>query len=165
MKSALEVALTILSRRALTRSELENRLVIKGFSEKEIDAAIIRLSDWGYLNDKSLGLSYCTVRKKVSSRGKIKRELINRGLDIDLANEVIHQVYSDLEEHEQCDKLGNKLWLEECKRWDRIYQHKDNYQRLSREVVLRHKVASKLNQRGYSIDLIRKVLDKIQGKD
>lgn len=52
--SAVDAALTMLSRRALTRAELRERLLAKGHAEPAVDDALAAMTRYGYLNDAAV---------------------------------------------------------------------------------------------------------------
>ena len=52
--TALQEAVRLLSRRALSEKELRIKLGQKGYTSSEIDAAVDRLISRGYLNDEVL---------------------------------------------------------------------------------------------------------------
>jgi len=78
--SALGAGLRLLSRRAHSRVELQRKLGRRGYTTDEIDSAIGRLQELGYLNDRSFAEGL--VRYRSASRGPraLSAELAARGV-------------------------------------------------------------------------------------
>jgi regulatory protein len=79
--SALDVGLRLLARRAHSRVELRRKLGRRGYEEDEIQAALARLDELGYVDDAAFATGH--VRRRSSSRGPmaLKAELAARGID------------------------------------------------------------------------------------
>ena len=162
LKSAREVALDCLSRRALTRNELETRLREKGYESSEVIEVLEKMEKLGYLNDQELALTVSQNRLKRYSRQRVLQDLKNRGLEPQVVEQALGSTYSSADEFQQCLTLAKRWWIQENKRWDqRILQDKTK-KSLPRELSLQQKVARKLVQRGYSSDMVRNVLYQIQ---
>lgn len=74
-------SLEFLARRRRTRADLRAQL-LKGFSEAETDAAIVRIDELGYLDDESWAKDYVTtLRARGRGRSLLARELSQRGID------------------------------------------------------------------------------------
>ena len=90
-KTALVTAVDYLARQAHSEKKLREKLVRKGFSSEEIDDAIVRLIERGYLNDAEL----CTQQfmylynENRNSVRQICAKLIQRGFDHDLVWNVV----------------------------------------------------------------------------
>ncbi|HVJ50512.1 regulatory protein RecX [Desulfitobacterium sp.] len=160
MKSALDTALTYLSRRALTHYELKLRLEKKEYSETEIQEAMERVEGWGYVNDQVLALSFAQTKLVSSSRKRVKQELLRRGVAPLLVEEALEQVFEPAQELSQCLDLAKKMWTQEGKRWETSYQYKKTYAHFPRELFLKQKIGQKLAQKGYPLEVISRVLEK-----
>ena len=163
-RSAKEVALDCLSRRALTYYELETRLKEKGYESLEINAVLERLQEWGYLNDQELAFMYSKSRLKRYSRRRVKQDMQNRGLVPQLIEQALEETYSSEDEFEQCLTLAERLWEQEGKRWEHRKAVDTTKRTIPRELWLRQKIARKLIQRGYPSDMVRNVLSHISQK-
>jgi regulatory protein len=165
MKTALDVALTYLSRRALTHFELVQRLVQKDYSSEEIDHAIERLTEWGYLNDREYAIAYCSTKQKSYSKNRIELELKRRGIEDGLISQVLAEFYLPIQEYELCKGQAQRIWQDEAKRWESTYQHKKSYAKIPRALFLRQKLGQKLVQKGYSIEMIHSIIEELTGRD
>lgn len=161
-RSAREVALDCLARRALTYCELETRLKEKGYESTEINGVLERLLELGYLNDQELALTFSKDRLKRYSRRRVQQDLRNRGLEPELIEQALGSTYSSDDELQQCLAVAKRWWAQEGKRWEQRI-HQDRTQKsLPRELSLQQKVARKLVQRGYPSDMVRYVLYQLQ---
>ena len=161
-KNVREVAVDCLSRRALTRYELETRLKEKGFENSEIHETLERLEKLGYLNDQELALTVSQNRLKRYSRRRVLQDLQNRGLAPQLIEQALGCNYSSDDEFQQCLALAKQWWIREGKRWEQRIQAEKTKRSVPRELWLQQRVAQKLVQRGYLSDMVQNVLTQIQ---
>ncbi|TGE32263.1 RecX family transcriptional regulator [Desulfosporosinus sp. Sb-LF] len=161
-KSAREVALDCLSRRALTHYELETRLKQKGFESSEVNDVLERMEKLGYLNDRDLAMAYSINRLKHYSRQRVQQDLQNRGLESQLIEQALELAYSSDDEFQQCLTLAKRWWVQEGKHWEQRIDVKQTKRSIPRELWLQQKVARKLGQRGYSSEMVRDVLYQIK---
>ena len=70
----------LLSGRAHSRVEMQRKLALRGYTSEEVDAALVRLDELGYLND--LAFAEGLVRVRSASRGPraLSAELAKRGV-------------------------------------------------------------------------------------
>lgn len=158
MRTVLDAALSYLSRRLLTRTEMIQRLERKGYPTTDIENTLERLTEWGYLNDHEYALSYIRSRQSSYTKKRIEAELKRKGIDEELIDTALRTSYSQEQEETLCQKEAQKIWSDESRRWENSYQYKKSYARLSREIFLRQKVGQKLLQKGYSLELIYRIL-------
>ncbi|HHL39946.1 MAG TPA: regulatory protein RecX [Deltaproteobacteria bacterium] len=94
--SAVEAALRLLSYRARSRRELEERLAAKGFGRDETEAALSRLEETGYIDDRALARAF--VRSRMEGRGwgplKIAAALAQRGVEAPVIESALGEVRS-----------------------------------------------------------------------
>jgi len=83
---ALDAGLRLLARRAHSRAEVRNKLDRKGFGAEEVDSAVERLIELGYLDDQAFAEGH--VRRRSSALGPLalSAELAARGVDRSLAD-------------------------------------------------------------------------------
>lgn len=117
------------------------------FDSKSIDKVIIRLKKEGYIDDSKYVKSYINDKLNLSNDGpyKIKRDLINKGIDEDSIN-------IDIDKDILIDKL-NKIVL----KYSNI--HKNNSLN-----VIKTKVINHFNNLGYDRELIIEVFDNLDIK-
>jgi len=87
--SVLEAGLRLLSVRAHARAEIRRKLGRRGYDSLEIDAAVARLIELGYLDDSAFARSL--VRRRGALRGPLalSAELAARGVDRAQADEAV----------------------------------------------------------------------------
>lgn len=93
---AKEKALYMIEYRARTRRELEDKLVPM-FGENAAEGAIGRLEELGLINDEDFAREYARslIEKKHFSDKRAVFELIKKGVDKELAQEVVAEMDSD----------------------------------------------------------------------
>lgn len=87
----MDKALELLSFRARSESELEERLRRGGHDPDAVAAALLRCRDLGYLDDRTFALSHVRDRLRLRPKGRraLRSELYRKGVDRDLAEEAI----------------------------------------------------------------------------
>ena len=101
--TALQEAVRLLSRRALSEKELRIKLGQKGYTSSEIDAAVDRLISRGYLNDEVLCKRLFDYYTNLGGHGLlyILGKIKMRGLRTDCLNEQIADWRESGQEYEQ----------------------------------------------------------------
>src|SRR5688572_20875718 len=143
-------ALDMLARAPRSVRDLRRRLLLKGEGEADVDAAVERLTAAGLLDDATYARAF--VRSKVSSQGfsrrRLQQELAKRGVARDIADAAVVEVLHDDEVDEGANieraarkKLRTLRGLDEDTRRRRLYGY--------------------LARRGYSVDDVRVVLDRL----
>ena len=126
--SALGTGLRLLGGRAHSRVELQRKLARRGYSSEEVEAALARLDELGYLNDSSFAEGLVRVRSASRGPRALSAELARRGvgraqadralasyddaLQLASAMRIIERTYGKreiTEYREMLDRVGNKL--------------------------------------------------------
>ncbi len=89
MGSALSRALSLLARRGYSEAELRKKLA--GYPEAEVEAAIARLRDWGYLDDRAYAEAFVRARKARWGPAKLRFALRQRGVDEAVIDEFVDE--------------------------------------------------------------------------
>ena len=87
MGKALSRALALLARRAYTEAELRRRL--SRYPEAEVEEALARLREWGYLDDRAYAEGFARSRKRRWGSGRLRAELLRRGVGEEVVEEVL----------------------------------------------------------------------------
>ncbi len=92
-----DAALSLLSHRARTRSELRRRLVGKGFQPARVDHALDRLEARGLLDDAAVAAAFVRDRIRHRPRGPVRltQELRAKGVQPEMAERVVEDVLED----------------------------------------------------------------------
>lgn len=98
-RRARERLLYALDRRLHSEKELREKLK-KDYPPDIIDAAISELDSLGLIDDETFAKAYCEHRKDSLKKGPyaIRQELILKGVDRDIIEEVLSEVFSDEDE-------------------------------------------------------------------
>jgi regulatory protein len=96
----MEFALRALSGRALSTSELRERLRKRAAGAADVDAVIAKLKDAGYLDDRRFAESFASARKENQGFGRMRviRDLRQRRVAPGLAEKAADQAFEGSDE-------------------------------------------------------------------
>ena len=120
-KKAKQKALHILARMDKTEADLKAGLTRAGFSDEAIEAAIVYVKQYGYVDDQIYAEKYVRYHKARKSRQKIKYELINKGVSKELI-QLAFESCEDYDELEALRKALKKKWKSEEKPDEKMLQ-------------------------------------------
>ncbi len=106
-KTALVTAVDYLARQEYSESKLRDKLAHKGYDEEEIEAALVKLKERHYIDDRSAcarQLAYLYENSSNSLR-QIKLKLERRGFPRDLIAECAEELDVDVYEQEKAKAL------------------------------------------------------------
>ncbi len=144
-----EKAFDLLSRRPHSARELKTKLRKKGFDPVQIDTVINELIEKRYLNDEEFAklLAEEKIVKKKKGLNLVKKALYEKGIDRNIIEKTLSQYSGDEILFENALSLaGKKIKSLE-------------YKNLT-ENELRNRVRTFLNARGYSGEIIEKVISE-----
>lgn len=100
-----EYAVQCLGRRPYAAEELKTKLRTRAERAADVDAAIVRLKDVGYLDDKRFAESFALNRAENDGFGKMRvlSDLRARRVAPKVAEQAVAQVFEDRGESEQID--------------------------------------------------------------
>ena len=106
MPDAYIVALTLLSARELSESQVRSRLKRRQIADDEADEAISRLKRDGTLNDRRVALAFARMESSIKHRGRARvlQKIRQAGIDGDLAEDAVREVFEDVNEDELLDR-------------------------------------------------------------
>lgn len=130
-----------------TKSEMRQRLAREGFSEKAIGAAIEELIDSGHIRDRKYAENWVVRRQKSNPRGKtlLKRELLDKGVDRETAEQVVAQVETENEA-----TLALQIAQKRVRQYRQLPVH-----------VAKRRLHGFLARRGFESEIVRQVLEQI----
>ena len=133
-------ALSLLSRSAHTRRGLARKLEARGFGPGAVRAAVDRMAELGYLDDRAFAIDWARARVAGRAEGwkAVYRGLLGRGVPRSIADEAAAEVCSDEAELEMARRLAGDLSP--------------------------RKAASRLSARGFRSRTIVRVLREIAGR-
>ena len=164
-KSALDTALSILSRRQITVFKLRQKLLDKGFSAQDVEETTRKLISWKYLDDVSYAQAYLKSKKDKLSKKKLLYGLIQAGLEKELSWSLLEEIYPTEQETENCLQIARKFWDEEEHKWERKLERNPEKSVLPKELFLKKKVGDKLITRGYPISAVKMVLRQVSQRE
>lgn len=151
--TAYNCALNLLSARPYSTSALYRKLIQKQYSAADADDAIRRLVDNGLLNDAKYAEQY--ARSKILSTGSSKRrlqqDLYRKGIKADIATTAIASVL----EQEEIDPA---VVIERVAK-KKLAQLGD-----LKPLVLRRRLFAFLARRGYDVDEIKAVIERVTAR-
>lgn len=137
----LTYAFAALSRRALTEAELRQRLERRSDQEMLIQHVLERVRELGYQNDAAVAES--EGRRRGVGEYRIRQRLKQRGLDEELIQETLEARDPEAEEQDAREGLARRLGG------------------FARKKNPKGSAYAWLTRRGYSSDLIRRLLDEV----
>jgi regulatory protein len=90
--AALDTALRLLGQRLHSERELRQKLYQRGCEPAEIDGAISRVRDLGYLDDAAFAQALTTHRARGRGPALIAAELAAKGVDRELAKKAVASI-------------------------------------------------------------------------
>lgn len=145
-------AVVLLATHARAAKELERLLVRKGEPAALAKAAVARLAAQGFLNDASFAKQFARTKLAAGlSRRRMQAELFRRGVDRGIADAAIDEVVVDdgVDEADACDRIAAR----------KFRSLKD----LPADVQ-RRRLYAFLARRGYELDDVRAVVDRLVGR-
>ena len=146
MSSPYLDALKMLGRRELSESQIRQRLVRKGHTEEDIDAAVKRLKDERAIDDARVAEAIARTETAIKRRGKlrVRRQIEQAGIAPAVARQALDSVFEDLDDDALLQAaLGRRL------RGDRLIADDREFNRLYRYLAAQ----------GFESDRILKVLN------
>lgn len=145
LNKAQAYALMLLGYRERSLREIKIRMRQKGYEEKLVEKVVKYLKDRNLINDKRFTQLWAESRiKKGYGRWRIQSELEQKGVNGEIADEILKDLYSGI------DEVQVALDLVEKKRW------------VSKEPPrLTERVSNLLRRRGFSFEVISNVVEKI----
>ncbi len=150
LKDALNAVYRFLSYRDRSKKEVEQKLKEKGFEKSIIQNALTYLQENNYVDDRKFARQWGQSKISNNFYGKyfLEKELLRKGVDADIVNEVIEELYSETGEI----KIAEQLSLKKMK----------SYKNLDPETGKR-RLSSLLQRKGFSTDVVYKVVEKFTG--
>jgi regulatory protein len=110
-KRTFERAVRLLAAKPRSIAELRERLLsARGTTKPAVEAVISQLRDYGYLDDERYAFGYASlkVRQRPVGRQRLKRALMMKKVDQEIADEALDLVYGETPEEELIDRAIEK---------------------------------------------------------
>lgn len=142
---ALQAALKLLARRAYSERKLSEKLRDKGFVETAVREALAFCRREKFVDDHNFARTFIEQRLETRPRAGhvLTRELLQRGISLHLAREVVEECVTPETEAASAKILAVKKWKQ--------------YARLGPDICFR-RVSAYLARRGYSWEMISEAI-------
>ncbi|NLY46635.1 MAG: hypothetical protein GX053_11730 [Tissierella sp.] len=142
----LNHAFNILSYGQNSKKDVYTKLIRKGYEEEFVLKAIEYCEERNYINDKLYAESFIKDKTNINKYGsnRIRYDLISKGVSKDIIDEVLDLDHD--EEYERALELANKRI--------KSYRNDDN-------AAIYRKLGGYLQRRGYTYDIVSKVLRQV----
>jgi regulatory protein len=149
VKKAITASLNLIAYRPRAAGELRSKLREKGYSPEAIDAATNRMQELNYLDDGAFAERWVASRQNTRPRSErmLKRELAQKGIDRETIEQTIEEA--------GVDEFGDALALAQKKAASMGALEGD---------VRSRRISGLLARRGYGYDIIRRVIDTLEGQ-
>ena len=106
MADAFLVALTLLSARELSESQIRARLKRRQIDAGDIESAISRLKADRTINDRRVALAIARLESSIKHRGRARviQKIRQAGIDGDVAEDAVREVFEEVNEDELLDR-------------------------------------------------------------
>ncbi len=145
LKKAKNTAYRYLSIRPRSRTEVEQKLTERAYSDSVIHAVLADLDRLGYINDREFAREWARSRVRLRGFGKrrIEQELRNKGISRDIIHETLADLFQDSPESDIA-RLEAEKKLKTLIRFD--------------PEVRRRRLAGFLERKGFPSEIIRAIL-------
>ena len=106
MADAYTVALTLLSARELSESQIRTRLKRREIDPADIDDAVARLKADRTINDRRVALAIARMESAIKhrGRGRVLQKIRQAGIDDDTAQEAVREVFEEVNEDDLLER-------------------------------------------------------------
>lgn len=140
-------ALGVLEKGMKTEKTIKDYLLQKGYPEICIEKAVVKLKDYGYINDAVFAESYIRTYGALKGSKKLKYDLLGKGIAADIVAEKLESEIDADEQEAACQKFAMKYI--KGKDWDQKTKQK----------LYAHLVA-----KGFEFDLISRIVREIESQ-
>jgi regulatory protein len=149
VQRAKDSAFRLLAYRARSARELRQRLSRKGYRREVIDEVIKDLQSKGYQSDEEFARQFAHEKWSGSGWGpvRVRQELRRKGISSDLVEQIIEEVYSDIDIADAVLPLAIKRWV------------------VLRDLPAdnrRRRISGYLQRRGYDWETIGKIMKRLE---
>jgi regulatory protein len=106
MADAFTVALTLLSARELSETQLRARLTRRHHDAGDIDRAIARLKEDRTLDDRRVARALARMETSIKHRGRARviQKIRHAGISAAIAEDAVNEVFEDVDENDLLDR-------------------------------------------------------------
>ncbi|MBP3217786.1 MAG: regulatory protein RecX, partial [Lachnospiraceae bacterium] len=144
-KEILQESAALLGSQDYTERRLSEKLLRKGYPEELVRDAVKSLKEARYLDDRRLAEHYFQAHMQDRSAARIRQDLLSRGVDADLIEEVISTCPEEELQEEQLQQIRQLL-------------EKKHFDPETADYAGIQKMAAFLYRRGFDPELIRRAM-------
>ena len=135
-------AMNLLKNRSYTEKQLYDKLKAGDYPEEIIEQALDYVRSYHYIDDRQYAEDYIEYHKESRSRSRILRDLVQKGISIELAGEVYEEKAGDDRTELEKEQILNLM-------------HKKNF--IPNEAIFeeKQKFSALLYRKGFQVDTIR----------
>lgn len=140
----------LLTARDYTEARLREKLKNADYSPEAVDGALAYVVSFGYIDDARYARSFIRGRMERASRAKLKGELLQRGIDAEMVEEALAEIYADELLAGTDPEIAQIRRLIEKKRFDAAAATYEE----------RQKFLAAAARRGFAPDKVRRVMEE-----
>ena len=147
LQKAKDAAYHYLSFRARSEKEMRDKLEEKDYTKEIVEQVVTDLERQRLLDDREFARCFVEARLgRVNGSRKLAHDLHQKGIKVEIIDEVLEQFAGDLDSNERAvEMLGKQAW---------------RYRGLERDKAKRRMLGF-LARRGYDADMARKAVDQV----
>lgn len=147
--ASFDRALGYLEKGMKSEKGIRDYLLGKGYPDECIERAVQKLIEYGYIDDEVFAENFIRTYSSSKGRKKIKYDLIAKGIDAEIIETKLEEIFEREDEEELCVRLAEK------------YLKNKEYDQKTKEKLYRH-----LASKGFSFDMISSVVRRVKnGRD
>ena len=144
-ENAFNYAVDYICKYVPSQKQMTHKLYDKDYSKRVVDYVIEKCKSYGYIDDEKYAQSYVFQNRKLKGKLKLKQELMLKGID----KKIIDEVLADYDEEDGCLILARKKALNKDLDDPKVYAQLVRF----------------LQYRGYDWEQIKKSIDKVREKE
>lgn len=141
-------AIKLLSIRPRSNKEIMDKMKGKGYDQEIIESTLKFLERYDLINDKEFTKEFIKDKSKKYGRKRIEIELNQKGIKDNIINEIINEEMKEGSEYKTALEIGKKRL--------RAYKNEE-------KGAIYRKLGSYLGRKGFSYDIISRVLREVIG--
>lgn len=147
--ASFDRALGYLEKGMKSEKGIKDYLHGKGYPDECIERAVQKLIEYGYIDDEVFAENFIRTYSSSKGRKKIKYDLLAKGIDAEIIENKLEEIFEREDEEELCARLAEK------------YLKNKEIDQKTKEKLYRH-----LASKGFSFDMISSVVRRVKnGRD
>lgn len=144
-ENAFNYAVEYICKYVPSQKQMTHKLYDKKYTKRVVDYVIEKCKGYGYIDDEKYAQSYVFQNRKLKGKLKLKQELMLKGID----QKIIDEVLKDYDEEDGCLILARKKALNKDLDDPKVYAQLIRF----------------LQYRGYDWEQIKSAIDKVRANE